>query len=155
MPFNCNEVCPARARLCNLYEALAYADSTGARREGLYPVLWSSDNGAVLVMRAAEPIPEEEFDMHFPTGSMWRERLGHLNTTRPRTGADQKADLSPSIIPLLLNSMTKLQRRGARLNTTRQAAAPGGGLHCAEHSKMRCTFPGGTKTRGPGVCLKE
>jgi hypothetical protein len=63
VPFNCNEVCPARARLSNLYEALAYADSTGARREGLYPVRWCSDNGAVLVMRAAEPIPEEEFDM--------------------------------------------------------------------------------------------
>ena len=28
-------------RICNLYEALAYADSTGARREGLCPVLWA------------------------------------------------------------------------------------------------------------------
>jgi hypothetical protein len=52
-----------RGARCNLYEALAYADSTGARREGLCPVLWCSDKGAVLVMRAAEPIPEEEFDM--------------------------------------------------------------------------------------------
>jgi hypothetical protein len=38
-----------RGARCNLYEALAY------------PL--GSDNGAVLVMRAAEPIPEEEFDM--------------------------------------------------------------------------------------------
>jgi hypothetical protein len=30
-----------RGARCNLYEALAYADSTGARREGLCPVLWA------------------------------------------------------------------------------------------------------------------
>ena len=52
-----------RGARCNLYEARTYADSRGARREGLCPVLWCSDHGAVLVMRAAEPIPEEEFEM--------------------------------------------------------------------------------------------
>lgn len=51
-----------RGALCNLFEARTFRNSTGDCRDGLCPVLWCSGNGAVLVMRAAEPIPEGEFE---------------------------------------------------------------------------------------------
>jgi hypothetical protein len=52
-----------RGARCNLYERDTFASSTGGRREGLCPVLWCSDNGAVLVMPYATPLTPKEFEM--------------------------------------------------------------------------------------------
>jgi hypothetical protein len=51
-----------RGARCNLYEARTFARSMGVRRDGLCPVLWCSDNGAVLVMRFATPLTPEQFE---------------------------------------------------------------------------------------------
>jgi hypothetical protein len=53
---------------CNLFEASFYRNSSLEMRADLCPVLWCSDNGAVLVMPRAEPIREDEFDSLFENG---------------------------------------------------------------------------------------
>jgi hypothetical protein len=50
-----------RGARCNCFEADLYRASDARRRAMLCPPLWCSANGAVLVMRRAEPIPENEF----------------------------------------------------------------------------------------------
>jgi len=45
---------------CNRYEADLYARTTPERRAMLCPVLWCSENGAILAMRAACPITQAE-----------------------------------------------------------------------------------------------
>jgi hypothetical protein len=54
-----------RGRASNLYEANLYRTSKDTRRALLCPALWVSPKGAVLVMRAAEPLIEmsdEEYE---------------------------------------------------------------------------------------------
>jgi hypothetical protein len=66
-----------RGRYCNRFEAETFERSMGRRREGLCPVLWCSKNGAVLVMRSATPLTEEEFKM-LPDDALpdWEHRPG-------------------------------------------------------------------------------
>jgi hypothetical protein len=45
-----------RGRASNLYEAKLYRSVNATRRGLLCPVLWVSRNGAVQIMRAAEPL---------------------------------------------------------------------------------------------------
>jgi hypothetical protein len=45
-----------RGRASNLYEAKLYRSVNATRRALLCPVLWVSRNGAVQIMRAAEPL---------------------------------------------------------------------------------------------------
>ncbi|MBR0750266.1 hypothetical protein JQ582_40835 [Bradyrhizobium japonicum] len=47
-----------RGRDSNLYEAKLYQNSTEARRTLLCPALWVSPTGALLIMRAAQPLSE-------------------------------------------------------------------------------------------------
>jgi hypothetical protein len=47
-----------RGRASNLYEADLYRLSNDIRRALLCPALWVSPRGAVLIMRAAEPLTE-------------------------------------------------------------------------------------------------
>jgi hypothetical protein len=47
-----------RGRASNLYEADLYRESNDTRRALLCPALWVSPKGAVLIMRAAEPLTE-------------------------------------------------------------------------------------------------
>jgi hypothetical protein len=46
---------------CNIYEAKLYESTAGWRQKLLCPVIWCAPKGAVLVMRAATPLTEEEF----------------------------------------------------------------------------------------------
>jgi hypothetical protein len=48
----------ARGRASNLYEAKLYRSVDETRRALLCPVVWASPRGALLVMRAAEPLTE-------------------------------------------------------------------------------------------------
>jgi hypothetical protein len=60
-----------RGRASNLYEAKLYLTSNAARRALLCPVLWVSREGALLIMRAAEPLVDmmspEEYQEAFET----------------------------------------------------------------------------------------
>jgi hypothetical protein len=47
-----------RARASNLYEAKLYRRVNSTRRALLCPVLWVSRNGAIQIMRAAEPLTD-------------------------------------------------------------------------------------------------
>jgi hypothetical protein len=47
-----------RGRASNLYEANLYRNVNATRRALLCPVLWVSRNGAVQIMRAAEPLTD-------------------------------------------------------------------------------------------------
>jgi hypothetical protein len=47
-----------RGRASNIYEAKLYHRVNSARRGLLCPVLWVSRNGAVQIMRAAEPLSD-------------------------------------------------------------------------------------------------
>ena len=49
-----------RGRRCNLYEANLYNAVSPQRRDMLCPVLWCSQNGAVLIARSAIPLTEDE-----------------------------------------------------------------------------------------------
>jgi hypothetical protein len=55
---------------CNLYEANVFKSTTACRRKMLCPVLWCSAKGAILVMRAAAPMSEEDFDRLDRTGEL-------------------------------------------------------------------------------------
>jgi hypothetical protein len=47
---------------CNVFEAKLYESTTPWRRKLLCPVIWCAPKGILLVMRAATPVTEEEFD---------------------------------------------------------------------------------------------
>lgn len=47
-----------RGRASNLYEAKLYRNSNESRRALLCPALWVSPRGALLIMRAAQPLHE-------------------------------------------------------------------------------------------------
>src|SRR5207249_3344621 len=51
-----------RGARCNRYEAELYRQTTPARRAMLCPVIWCSENAAVLVARRAIPLTQLEFD---------------------------------------------------------------------------------------------
>jgi hypothetical protein len=66
-----------RGRASNLYEAKLYRSSNETRRALLCPVLWVSRKGAVLMMRAAEPLTDKmSLEEYLEMGARWDARLG-------------------------------------------------------------------------------
>ncbi|MBR1298539.1 hypothetical protein [Bradyrhizobium sp. AUGA SZCCT0042] len=62
----------ANGRASNLYEANLYRTVNATRRALLCPVLWVSRNGALQVMRAAEPLTEMmSLDQYLEIASTW------------------------------------------------------------------------------------
>jgi hypothetical protein len=51
-----------RGARCNRHEFELYRRTTEWRRSLLCPVLWCSENGAILIARAAKPMTQEEFN---------------------------------------------------------------------------------------------
>lgn len=64
-----------QGRDCNLYEAALYRRANEERRALLCPVLWVSSHGAILIMRTAIPLLEEEMmsdEDYVKIGNKWR-----------------------------------------------------------------------------------
>lgn len=55
----------SRGRASNLYEAKLYRNSNESRRALLCPALWVSPRGALLIMRAAQPLSEMMSDEEY------------------------------------------------------------------------------------------
>jgi hypothetical protein len=53
-----------KGRFCNLFEAKTWAEATPARRQILCPVVGCAPLGLMLIMPAARPLTQEEFDAH-------------------------------------------------------------------------------------------
>ena len=68
---------------CNNHEAKLYKNTTQRRRNLLCPVIWCAPNGAVLIMRAAVPLTEEEFDRLCETDQLpdWGRKPGSKEIT--------------------------------------------------------------------------
>jgi hypothetical protein len=66
-----------RGRASNLYEAKLYRGASATRRTLLCPVLWVSRNGAVQIMRAAEPLTEMmSLDEYLEAAEVWAKMPG-------------------------------------------------------------------------------
>jgi hypothetical protein len=67
----------ARGRASNLYEARLYRSVNATRRALLCPVLWVSRNGAVQIMKAADPLTDMmSLDEYMNVAEVWDKMPG-------------------------------------------------------------------------------
>ncbi|KRR20375.1 hypothetical protein [Bradyrhizobium retamae] len=73
-----------RGRASNLYEANLYRKSNDTRRALLCPALWVSPKGAVLIMRAAEPLTEMSDEEYQEAWKAWEYAPGEDSPFEPK-----------------------------------------------------------------------
>ena len=107
-----------RGRASNLYEAKLYRSVNAARRALLCPVLWVSQNGAVQIMRAAEPLTEmmtfDEYGEAVDACDTCPERKAAPSNRRHPTGDGSKAGELPLIIRLPPGTRNEENRWGVK-----------------------------------------
>jgi hypothetical protein len=115
---------------CNLYEAKLYKGTTAWRRELLCPVIWCAPKGIFVVMRAATPLTEEEFNRFDKEGRIpdWKRVPASDEVTPFEEGEDKFADfgwLDGRIVVMDYAAHPNLTHRHVDPYTDEHARTPG------------------------------